>query len=234
MFSLKGIELDGKWKHVDVELVPQTTTDDDIIIMQTDMPIQTEMLEDECELKAEKKHLRNEHTVENKSTIVKNSPCVKPKVMEKEVNPSQFSRISRKTHFDNDNVDTNKDVDKKWRQHSDDEKSISSDWALHDLRSKSTFGEAFIQQGRSFHRSSMQSSVSKDKPTYSGIGYSPAVHSSTFALVQSPMPSPIILPARLRLETSPPQSSFLTSDSPQIAADVDNISVNFGRKSCFG
>ena len=234
MFIHKGIELDGKWRHVDVELLPQTTTDDDIMILQTDMPIQTESLEDKWEVKSDKKPLCIEDPFGSKRNIVKNSPCVEQKLMEREVKPSQFSRISRKFTLNTDSVDTNIDVDKKWRQQSDDEDSKTTDWALHDLRSKSTFGEAFIEQGRSFHRSSMQSAVSQDKLKESGSGYSPAVHSSKFALIQSPMPSPIILPARLRLETSPPQSSFLKSDSPKFAADVDNISVNLEENLALG
>ena len=37
----KEIELDGQWQHVDVQLIPQTETDDDVVILQSDIPIQT-------------------------------------------------------------------------------------------------------------------------------------------------------------------------------------------------
>ena len=36
----KEIELDGHWKHVDVQLIPQTEQDDDVVILQSDIPIQ--------------------------------------------------------------------------------------------------------------------------------------------------------------------------------------------------
>ena len=37
----KEIELDGKWQHVDVQLIPQTEPDDDVVILQSDIPVQT-------------------------------------------------------------------------------------------------------------------------------------------------------------------------------------------------
>ena len=37
----KTVELDGQWKHVDVKLIPQITMDDDIQILNSDIPIQT-------------------------------------------------------------------------------------------------------------------------------------------------------------------------------------------------
>ena len=35
------IELDGQWPHVDVDLVPQGVKDDEVIILHTDIPVQT-------------------------------------------------------------------------------------------------------------------------------------------------------------------------------------------------
>ena len=37
----KTVELDGQWKHVDVKLIPQSRMDDDIEILNSDIPIQT-------------------------------------------------------------------------------------------------------------------------------------------------------------------------------------------------
>ena len=37
----KTVKLDGQWKHVDVKLIPQTPMYDDIEILNTDIPIQT-------------------------------------------------------------------------------------------------------------------------------------------------------------------------------------------------
>ena len=37
----KTVELDSQWKHVDVKLIPQTPMYDDIEILSTDIPIQT-------------------------------------------------------------------------------------------------------------------------------------------------------------------------------------------------
>ena len=35
------IELDGQWRHVDVDLIPQSVKDDEVIILQSDIPVQT-------------------------------------------------------------------------------------------------------------------------------------------------------------------------------------------------
>ena len=37
----RDIELDGQWPHVEVELIPQSLHDDEVVILHTDMPIQT-------------------------------------------------------------------------------------------------------------------------------------------------------------------------------------------------
>ena len=221
----KGIELDGTWKHVEVELLPQTTTDDDILILQTDMPIQTESVDDKWELKSDKKPFLIQHPFGSQDNNDKNSPCVEEKSTQREVKPPQFSRISRKTSMNTDTEATQLDVHNNWRQQSDGEDSKTSYWGFCELGSRSTFGETFTDKGRSFHRTSTQSALSQQNLKSSSIGYSPSLHSSRFALIQSPKPSPIIFPARLRLETSPPQSTFLKSDSPKFTADVDNISV---------
>ena len=35
------IELDGQWPHVDVDLIPQSVKDDEVIILHSDIPVQT-------------------------------------------------------------------------------------------------------------------------------------------------------------------------------------------------
>ena len=175
IFSHKGIELDGTWKHVEVELLPQTTTDDDILILQTDMPIQTESVDDKWDVKSDKKPFFIEHPFGSKDNNDKNSPCVEEKLTEREVKPPQFSRISRKPTLNTDTDATQFDVHNKWRQQSDGEDYKTSDWGFRELRSRSMFGEAFTDQGRSFHRTSTQSAVSQDQLKASNIGYSPSI-----------------------------------------------------------
>ena len=35
------IELDGQWPHIDVDLIPQSVKDDEVIILHSDIPVQT-------------------------------------------------------------------------------------------------------------------------------------------------------------------------------------------------